>query len=911
MHLSNHSAFKNALFFFIFYLFLFQLNNCYLFSVIISIYNTEKYLNDSIESIINQTIGFEKIQLILVNDGSIDNSEKICLYYRNKYPNNIIYIKIDHGGVSKARNIGLSYINGSYINFLDSDDKWDSKAFYFANLFFKYSKGVDLIGGRLKYFESSSNYHILDYKFYRTRTTNLVRNYDCIQLHASSSFFRANSIKYQRFDEMLSYGEDVKFIKIQNIDKSINNSLILLNHIHLYLINKSKELYNYIIPFIQYYIAYDFLFRIWSPAYKYCDSIIYYKYSELLKKILLQIKDKYILEQKVLPSKIKILALSKKYSRDIRYDIILKNNLLFYSNYILLNITDKKCAIVWKIMKIEGNVLHLEGEDRFWLPRDNYYYFCQLGNKISFPRYYIYDNFDFDSLYGKIIKGRIVIFDIKIELNKRLGLYFYISYNDKIIEIFPSLDSISHLPPINNSYYSATNFIIKNINNHLIIYPFKKKLKKYFEEIYEGELNNLNKNYLNKFREKLLKAKEKNDFKVQNQIWLINDRKNLAGDNGEYFFRYLNKLRPKHILYYFAIEKNCSDYYRLKMYNNILNINSKEYISKFLKADKIITSTTESWVINPVGLEMKYLKDLIHFKYIYLTNGIVKDDLSKFLNKIKTNFDIIITSSKKEYKALLYNNYGYNKKNIILTGLPRFDNLKELQENIQSEKILLIYPTWRMYIKGTIDLIKHISIESKTFKNSTYFIHYNNLINDNRLINIMKKNDYKGILCIHPNFLPQKRFFHNNELFEINNNCNNQELFVKSSILITDYSSIFFDFGYIKKPVIYYHFDYSEYRKYHFPEGYFDYVKYGFGPICNNIECIIKNILFEIENSKLIKKYEKRMNGFFQYSDRENCKRVFDGIKGKDFHESNSFNKYNIINLILLTIFIKKFIMKI
>ena len=67
----------------------FIFSNKFIFSVIISIYNTGRYLDDSIGSIINQTIGFNKIQIILVNDGSIDETERICLNYRNKYPENI------------------------------------------------------------------------------------------------------------------------------------------------------------------------------------------------------------------------------------------------------------------------------------------------------------------------------------------------------------------------------------------------------------------------------------------------------------------------------------------------------------------------------------------------------------------------------------------------------------------------------------------------------------------------------------------------------------------------------------------------------------------------------------------------------------------------------------------------------
>ena len=93
---------------------LIQTKNDYLFSVIISIYNTARYLEDSIYSLLNQTIGYRKIQIILVNDGSTDYSENICLHFQKIFPNNIIYIKINHSGVSQARNIGLNHAKGLY-----------------------------------------------------------------------------------------------------------------------------------------------------------------------------------------------------------------------------------------------------------------------------------------------------------------------------------------------------------------------------------------------------------------------------------------------------------------------------------------------------------------------------------------------------------------------------------------------------------------------------------------------------------------------------------------------------------------------------------------------------------------------------------------------------------------------------
>ena len=89
-------------------------------SVIVPIYNVEKYMDKCIESLINQTI--QEIEIILVNDGSTDNSGKIARKYQKQYPDKIIYLEKENGGLSDARNFGIPHASGEYIAFLDSDD---------------------------------------------------------------------------------------------------------------------------------------------------------------------------------------------------------------------------------------------------------------------------------------------------------------------------------------------------------------------------------------------------------------------------------------------------------------------------------------------------------------------------------------------------------------------------------------------------------------------------------------------------------------------------------------------------------------------------------------------------------------------------------------------------------------------
>ncbi len=91
-------------------------------SIIMPIYNSEQYLEKSIESIINQS--YKNLEIILINDGSTDKSEKICESYSKK-DSRIIYKSKENEGPGPARNVGLSIMSGDYISFVDSDDYID------------------------------------------------------------------------------------------------------------------------------------------------------------------------------------------------------------------------------------------------------------------------------------------------------------------------------------------------------------------------------------------------------------------------------------------------------------------------------------------------------------------------------------------------------------------------------------------------------------------------------------------------------------------------------------------------------------------------------------------------------------------------------------------------------------------
>ena len=98
-------------------------------SVIVPVYNTEKYLRRSLDALVGQTIDHSLLEIIVVNDGSTDHSPEIINEYKEKYPDIIKTFTKENGGQATARNYGIEKATGDYIGFADSDDYVDCSLF--------------------------------------------------------------------------------------------------------------------------------------------------------------------------------------------------------------------------------------------------------------------------------------------------------------------------------------------------------------------------------------------------------------------------------------------------------------------------------------------------------------------------------------------------------------------------------------------------------------------------------------------------------------------------------------------------------------------------------------------------------------------------------------------------------------
>lgn len=877
----------------------------FLFSIVMAIYKVEDYLEEAIESVVNQTLSFEKhVQLILVNDGSPDNSAEICLKYQQKYPRNIVYIEKENGGVSSARNVGLKYLQGRYVNFMDPDDKLSLDTLHEVFNFFEENyKWVDVVSIPMEFFEGKTGNHILNYKFKSQRVIDLSVDYNCIQLSAASAFVKRKSIADQ-FNESLKYAEDALFLNKILLEKmklgtvtnakyyyrrrTSGNSAIQLSGLtkewyseylvgfSLGMIRLSLNLYNEVPKYIQFLIMYDLQWRFNVPKIK--EGILneneYNDFLEKMIRVLQYIDDLIIHEQINLNIHRKLFAQKLKFSylnKCILKKVFYKKDVLLYANHRCINKLSEQEATI-EFIDISNNELKIEGFFGSLFEKDD----CEV---MFYSNEEIYEAEKVDRTLHSIYS-----------LNNLVKDYYGFKVNIPLanlsdtqeISVFIKIEGVS--VPIHMKFgrFSRLKSKFQNsyidLNGNLIWYDYveqslniKRKTKLQFikkeVELFKEFLSHGKKIALKAMCARTLLNILKNINKKK--IWLYMDRVDKADDNAEHLYRY-SANKQCDVKQYYIIRRDTEDYQRLKKEFNVIPFGSFKHKIFHLRAEKVISSHADEWVINPFMGTFPYYQDLFKYKFIFLQHGITKDDISSWLNKYNKNIKLFVTAAKKEYNSVLNLPYGYTDEEVALVGFPRFDQLIN-----SSKKQILIMPTWRKNIVSELNQLTGIRPYNNNFKSSLYYHNYNKLLNDSRILKMADKKGYKIIFYPHPNIQQQiKDFTNNNQVEIVEYNISYQKLFNESDLLITDYSSVAFDFAYLKKPVLYFHFD-----QYHFDEGYFNYEEMGFGEVCDNYEMLVERILNFMDNNCVIhEKYIERVESFYSFTDKNNCERVLNAI---------------------------------
>ena len=832
------------------------------FTIIIPTHNAELGIRDSIESVIKQTLDFnENVEIIIVDNNSEDATENICREYADQYPENIKFHQQGKYDLNEAKNIGIEQSKGDFIGFLENHDYLSHNALTSVLNFIKHNEEVDLISIPLVHFKNGQKINYLNHKIKKTMKINLLKQPKYVQFIGLSTFFKRDSVKslgflnaynssITLFSEILINNPILGICKegtyySNNIDEKIYATKQASFDLEEYdkflkwnlkfLIEKSMSKFAKVPQFIQYNLINHLR---WLLAIE--KTQISYDLDELIENIR-HIHDDIILDNMLLEHEHKVFTCLLKYGNDLNEPLKEKLglNTIFIDNYDIIE--DK--------LHILASMLHIEPETVDIMVNGH-----EVNKKeLRFPQKDEY------SLGHKYLQDYSIQTVIPLSVDEKTKLEF--ERNNKNLHIDFSR-------PCNFSKsvgYAKTRHYLSILNNDEILIEKKTNLKWIKEEA--KSLINMIKKHEPGFEKAIpfrIAYMIGYPFLKDKRIWFYMDRPDESDDNGLALFKYAVK-KDDDISRYFILSKKAKEFDNVKKIGKVIPFKSIRHRYLGLFVENIITSHPDNEIIYPFWGGYPFFAGLLRSNNIFLQHGILKDNISSWLNKSNMNLSFFLVSSDKEYESIFKLPYNYDKDIVQLLGLPRYDTL----QNREDKKQIVIMPSWR----------RDLDHKSKEYvKDNEFFKRFNSLINNEKLIQKAKELGYEIIFRPHPKVYSYIDLFNKNDYVKIDyDKVKYQTLFNNGSLMITDYSSVAFDFAYLYKPVLYYQYG----DDYHFDldDSYYNYKTMGFGEIVNTEEELVNLVIEYMENDcKLKEEHCRRIKDFFYFTDRNNCKRVHNKI---------------------------------
>jgi CDP-glycerol glycerophosphotransferase len=278
-------------------------------------------------------------------------------------------------------------------------------------------------------------------------------------------------------------------------------------------------------------------------------------------------------------------------------------------------------------------------------------------------------------------------------------------------------------------------------------------------------------------------------------VWLVGERPYKAQDTGLAFFRHLRQHHPE-IDAYYVLEAGSPEYRNVAPYGNVLEHRSKEHVHAALRAERVLGSHHPDYLY---PLRTPTMRRAVHAGKVFLQHGVMGTkwmvpNYGKNIPGFET--DLFVVSSERE-KQYIVGDFGYDPDEVVVTGLSRFDTLLCDDEPAPAKRQLLIMPTWRDWLQ-----------DADLYAESEYHERWSQLLHDPRLRRLAEQHDLDVVFCLHPNMQAFTPMFSGAPARVISQGeVDVQRLLKQSALLLTDYSSVGFDFSFLHKPVLYYQFD--------------------------------------------------------------------------------------------------------
>lgn len=901
-----------------------------LFSIVVALYGVEDYVETFLRSLERQTYSFEDLDVVIVDDGSTDRSYEIVKLWAKKYPNVIRHTTKDNGGPASARNVGIEMSKNKWVTFCDPDDALQAEYFERVASFIErdIEDRASMLTTRVMIWQEEtakiSDTHPLAAKYFlgeKLVNLNLDPNY--VQLGGASTFLRNSVLKSHnlRLDERIKPTfEDAELIGryLGKFDQPIVGLVSSARYLYRKRGNGSSLVQSS-----------------WGQLERY-DEVLRYGYLGLLKglhdelghvprwaqNMVLYDLQWYLTEDKKMNSSSAWIpqdsltvfhALLVKIFRFIDREAIQEYNLTSMSwitrTAMLIHFKGQgvrlQPVVNWTD-KSGRNVKFGYGYSGR-LPAEEF----EVNNKLTPPTR---SKSVAHSYYGKVFFYERMVW---LPQNGRIS----IRLNSEPVEIVPAGPpgwdrkrtqsaslvlgpAVSHKPigkrlenrlpvlnklPLVPQLLSRAELVARKLENRIRIEQLLSSSAPPHAMLSIGR--RVVRRRLQTKREEQERAADaetitfatsassKTKFK---DSWLIMDRPNSADDNGEHLYRYVMNERPD-INAWFLLDASSPDWKRLEEEGfRLVATGSKEAVALSLNAAYKISSDATFNVQFPVSPARFGTGP---GKIVFLQHGVTKDDLSRWLNP--KPISMIATATVQEYNSIASDDspYRYSSAETKLTGFPRFDELlrKARLNPVHGRPYLMIMPTWRQDLKSDMEACSTYRERLEVFESSLYGRSWLELLRSAVLRETAIKAGLEIVFVMHPSlsaFMSDIRLPAHVRAVR-SADISLQDLFAKTKLAITDYSSVAFDVALTGSSVVYYQFDQSEIfnGKHNYRKGYFDYEKDGFGPVTRELAEVEQVLEVCINtNFESMESYNDRVKETFAFIDTDNCKRVVEAI---------------------------------
>lgn len=349
------------------------------------------------------------------------------------------------------------------------------------------------------------------------------------------------------------------------------------------------------------------------------------------------------------------------------------------------------------------------------------------------------------------------------------------------------------------------------------------------------------------------------------RVWLVGEVPYKAQDNGLAFFRHVRTQHPRRRAYY-VIDRESPDYESVAAFGNVVTRWSRQHILATFLASRIICShhSEHIWASRDAAVA-RYVRGV----RIFLQHGptAMKNVVPNYgrQTSYERPAERFLVVSELE-KRIVVEDYGYAPRQVRVTGFARYDTL--FTDDVAVQPTVLVMPTWRENL-----------IHEDAFVQSRFVDSWHGLLSDRRVQQALRAQGMSVTFVLHPNLRHHAHLLKTEQVRVVAQGDEDVQRLIKTSaVLITDFSSVAWDFAFLRKPVVYFQFDRRDLQGSRTPHIDFDTMLPG--PVALDLGEAISALVQVLQGgARMSEEHLERADRFLARRDRQNCARIYEVVR--------------------------------